>query len=91
MLVNDPVNVFATFLIPIPVEVIISRPIPAIIAYKLVPSPPNPVVFAPRCGINTGAVEEEAPEPTDGDVVRTEFIISPVTQLHQVTEAGVIA
>lgn len=68
-----------------------SRPMPAIVAQRFVPSPPNPVVFAHRCGMNAGTVEEEAPEATDGDVVSTEFITSPTIQLHQVTLAGACA
>lgn len=87
VLVNEGMNVLALT----PEELIVALAVPAIVAYRLVPSPPNPVVEAPLCGINEGAVEEEAPEPIEGVVVKTEFITSPVAPELHVAEAGAIA
>lgn len=81
-------KVFATFANPIPVALIANLAKPHTIPNKLVPSPPNPVVLAPRCGINDGTVALDAPEATEGLVDRTEFITRPTIPLHQVTEAG---
>ena len=87
VLVKEGMNVFAVT----HAELILAFEVPAMVAYRFVPSPPNPVVEAPLCGINEGAVEEEAPEPIEGVVVNTEFITSHVTHELHVTEAGVIA
>lgn len=45
-------------------------------------------MLAHLCGINDGAVEDEAPEPIRGLVVRTEFIIRPVTPELHVVDCG---
>ena len=75
----------------IPEELIINLATPAIVACRSVPSPPNPVVELPRCGINAGVVEDEAPEEIEGVVLSIEFITNPEDHELHVTDDGVIA
>jgi len=61
---------------------------PPIVIYKFVESPPKPVVAEALCGINEGAVEDDAPALTLGVVLRAVFITNPVVPEPQVTVVG---
>jgi hypothetical protein len=46
----------------IPVELIFNTSVPAIVQDRFVQSQPNQVVDEPLCGINDGAVADDAPD-----------------------------
>jgi hypothetical protein len=84
-----PSSIFPVVVIP--VELIFNTSVPAIIQDRFVQSPPNQVVDEPLCGINDGAVADDAPEAMEGLVDRTEFITSQAIQELQVTDCGASA